>query len=327
MLQSHRQISCQCQKGTTVTADAARGVLANDRDADVHDVLHVSAINGVSANVGHAVIGAYGTLALNADGSFSYTADKNLGSASSTGAVDKFNYTIDDGHGGTATSQLSVNILPAQASSPQHAPPAHTLADLINQAEQEITNQESTSDFLNPSHLTDNFHLVADIANAVAAQFGTPQSHYVIGTTEGDVTDGFINVKSELSVAKDYPFLDQCVALVQALDKNVGGTTTWHPSTQVDANGRIANIAAGSPIATFTSGKYDGDHAAIFLAAGTEKGVAGFFVLDQYNLPPASSGLKLYPDGTPLDVFHYEHAELRFINVSDAAASHYYLIA
>jgi probable HAF family extracellular repeat protein/VCBS repeat-containing protein len=314
------------QKGQTIAIDATHGVLSNDTDPD-HDVLHVSAINGVATNVGHSVTGSYGTLTLAADGSYSYAANNNVGSAASTGAVDEFKYTIDDGHGGTATSELSINIDPAQASSPQHTPPTTTLADLISEGEQEITNQENTSDFSYPSHLTDNFHLVDDIANGLAAQFGTPQSHYVIGSTVGDVTDGFINVKSELSIQKDYPFLDQCVALVQALDKNVGGTTGWHPSTQVDANGQIANIAAGSPIATFTGSNYDGDHAALFLGAGAEKGVAGFFVLDQYNHPPASTGLTLYPDGTHLDVSYYEHAELRFISTADAAATHYFLLA
>lgn len=316
------------QKGSTITIDASHGVLANDTDTDIHDILHVSAVNGLDFNIGQPVHGNFGTLTLNANGSYSYTANQNLGSAANTGAVDTFTYTVNGGHtGDDATTELSITISPAKAASPQHAPPTSTLAELVNEAKQEITHQENTSGFLNPSHLTDNFHLVADIANAVAAQFGTPQSHYVIDTTAGDVTHGFINVKSELSVPKDYPFLDQCVALVQALDKNVGGTTTWHPSTQVDVNGQIANLAAGSPIATFTNGRYDGDHAAIFLGSGVEKGVAGFFVLDQYNLPPASSGQILSPDGTPLDVFHYEPAEIRFIDVLGVAATHYFLIA
>jgi ELWxxDGT repeat protein/VCBS repeat-containing protein len=97
------------QKGATVTTDAAHGLLANDSDLD-HDVLHVSAINGISTNVGHAVTGAYGTLTVNADGSYSYTANKALGSAAAHGAVDHFSYTVSDGHGGTASSTLSVTV-------------------------------------------------------------------------------------------------------------------------------------------------------------------------------------------------------------------------
>ncbi|SDJ84947.1 hypothetical protein SAMN05216338_106917 [Bradyrhizobium sp. Rc2d] len=43
-------------KGKVVTADAAHGVLANDTDPD-NDSLHVTAVNGVAANVGHALAG------------------------------------------------------------------------------------------------------------------------------------------------------------------------------------------------------------------------------------------------------------------------------
>ena len=55
-------------KGEVVMADAAHGVLANDIDADQY-ILHVSAVGGAAANVGHALAGAFGALTLNADGS------------------------------------------------------------------------------------------------------------------------------------------------------------------------------------------------------------------------------------------------------------------
>jgi VCBS repeat-containing protein len=58
----------------TVT-DVAPGVLENDDDVD-GGTLSVTAVNGNGGNVGNAVVGTYGTLTLNADGSYSYTADQ-----------------------------------------------------------------------------------------------------------------------------------------------------------------------------------------------------------------------------------------------------------
>jgi Bacterial Ig-like domain len=60
------------QENHSVTANAAQGVLANDIDPIAGDSLKVSAVNGQMASVGHPVAGAYGTLKLNADGSYSY---------------------------------------------------------------------------------------------------------------------------------------------------------------------------------------------------------------------------------------------------------------
>ena len=86
-------------KGATLSVAASTGVLANDADPDVHDQGHsvVSAVNGSAASVGHAVQGTYGSLTLNADGSYVY-------------AANTFNYTVSDLHDGTGTSNLSIVV-------------------------------------------------------------------------------------------------------------------------------------------------------------------------------------------------------------------------
>src|SRR5439155_14987304 len=94
-------------KGSTLSMGASAGVLANDTDPDVHDHLVVTAVNGSAANVGHVVKGTYGSLALNDDGSYAYTANKGA-LPSQIVAQDTFNYTVSDGHGGTQTSTLSI---------------------------------------------------------------------------------------------------------------------------------------------------------------------------------------------------------------------------
>ena len=94
----------------TGTADAAHGVLANDADPIPGDTLSVSAVNGNAANVGHAFAGSYGTLTLNADGSYSYSANHGGLPLPAGVGIDTFSYTAIDGDGSTVTSTLTVVV-------------------------------------------------------------------------------------------------------------------------------------------------------------------------------------------------------------------------
>ena len=98
-------------KKSTLSVSAVNGLLSNDTDPDVHDQgdLFVGAVSGSAANVGHAVAGTYGSVVINADGSYIYTADKG-GLPAKIVAQDTFTYTVADGHGGTDTSTLSVIV-------------------------------------------------------------------------------------------------------------------------------------------------------------------------------------------------------------------------
>jgi VCBS repeat-containing protein len=69
------------------------------------------AVDGLASDVGHAVVGSYGTLTLNADGSYSYVADHSI--PSNTIAQDIFTYTATDGDGGSATSTLTITVTQA----------------------------------------------------------------------------------------------------------------------------------------------------------------------------------------------------------------------
>ena len=91
-------------------------VLANDTDPDVGDTLSVSAVSGIGAGaVGSATAGHYGSLVLDADGSYSYTVDNSLGAVQSlrTAAdtlTDTFNYTVRDAAGLTSSTTLTVTL-------------------------------------------------------------------------------------------------------------------------------------------------------------------------------------------------------------------------
>ena len=56
-----------------ISISAGSGVLSNDTDADSNATLSVSGING--GTVGQAITGTYGTLTLDSDGSYVYTAN------------------------------------------------------------------------------------------------------------------------------------------------------------------------------------------------------------------------------------------------------------
>uniref|UniRef100_A0A973WJL6 M10 family metallopeptidase C-terminal domain-containing protein n=1 Tax=Bradyrhizobium quebecense TaxID=2748629 RepID=A0A973WJL6_9BRAD len=98
-------------KKSTLSVDASHGVLSNDTDPDIHDQGHsvVSAVDGAAGNVGHTIAGTYGSLTLNADGSYVYVANKG-GLPSQIVAQDTFAYTIADPHGATASSTLSIVV-------------------------------------------------------------------------------------------------------------------------------------------------------------------------------------------------------------------------
>ena len=94
----------------TVTANAAAGVLANDTDVDSGDTKVVSAIAG--GTVGSALTGTYGALTLNADGSYSYTANTAAAQSMAAGQTvsDSFDYTVGDTAGATSTATLSFTV-------------------------------------------------------------------------------------------------------------------------------------------------------------------------------------------------------------------------
>ena len=88
----------------------AGNALANDSDPDAADTLTVSAITG--GTLGAPLAGTYGSLTLNADGSYSFTPNATTALALAAGATatDTFTYTISDGHGGTSSASITITL-------------------------------------------------------------------------------------------------------------------------------------------------------------------------------------------------------------------------
>ncbi|MGE0286722.1 MAG: beta strand repeat-containing protein [Bradyrhizobium sp.] len=101
-------------------AIATGNVLANDTDVDLtdtHAIISVAAgtvSNAVTGSAATQIVGMYGTLTITADGSWTYTLDNDDPdtNALQQGAQvsDVFSYTQSDGHGGTSTATLTINI-------------------------------------------------------------------------------------------------------------------------------------------------------------------------------------------------------------------------
>ncbi|MEQ1956581.1 DUF4082 domain-containing protein [Mesorhizobium yinganensis] len=91
-------------------------VLTNDTDPDVGDTETVTAVRFGSTNgtLGTALAGTYGSLVLNANGSFAYTVNDNAAAVqalrSSDAVSDVFTYTMRDTAGVTATTTLTINL-------------------------------------------------------------------------------------------------------------------------------------------------------------------------------------------------------------------------
>ena len=87
-------------------------VLTNDSDRD-GDTLTVSQVDGSAGNVGNSVAGTYGHLTLNANGTYTYSADITSAiDSAATGShlTDTFTYQASDGHGGFATQTITVTV-------------------------------------------------------------------------------------------------------------------------------------------------------------------------------------------------------------------------
>jgi VCBS repeat-containing protein len=101
--------SVSIDESLSVEGTALSGVLANDLSGD-GGPLQVTAVDSDADKVGVPLAGAYGTLVLNQDGSFSYTADRAFLLTEGQSATDRFTYRIADEHGATSSATLTFTI-------------------------------------------------------------------------------------------------------------------------------------------------------------------------------------------------------------------------
>ena len=93
--------------GNVVTA----GALDLNTGGDASAVATVTEVNGSAANVGTDVAGTYGTLILNADGSYAYTANSALDALQvGDNPTDQFTFTATDNQSRSVTTTLTFDV-------------------------------------------------------------------------------------------------------------------------------------------------------------------------------------------------------------------------
>ncbi|MFN9539525.1 MAG: cadherin domain-containing protein [Planctomycetota bacterium] len=105
---------------STAGTNPAGNVLTNDTDVDTGDTKTVSGVaagvvGSASTNVGANVTGAYGTINIAADGSYTYTVDNSNAAVQAlrtpaNSLTDTFTYTMRDAAGLTSTAQITITI-------------------------------------------------------------------------------------------------------------------------------------------------------------------------------------------------------------------------
>ena len=103
---------------TTLTASG--NIIADHvTDADISDSHTISAVNGDDAKVGTSVDGTYGSITVNADGTYTYTLNNGT-NGDGGNSVQKlaegehydevFSVTVSDGHGGETTQNITITV-------------------------------------------------------------------------------------------------------------------------------------------------------------------------------------------------------------------------
>jgi VCBS repeat-containing protein len=97
----------------TAGVNPSGNVLANDTDVDADDTKTVTAISGGTLGVARA--GSYGSIVLNADGTYTYTVDNSNATVqalrtSAQTLTDSFSYTMRDAAGVTSSANITVTV-------------------------------------------------------------------------------------------------------------------------------------------------------------------------------------------------------------------------
>jgi VCBS repeat-containing protein len=212
----------------TAGANATGNVLANDTDVDGGDTKTVSAVTGGA--VGGGAIGLYGTLTLNANGSYTYVVNDANSAVqalltSDDTLTDSFTYTVSDTVGLTASRTLTITILGAN-----DAPVA--VADTATAVEAGGTNNgtagvDPTGDVL---------------ANDTDVDSGDTKT--VVAITGGTVGQALAGAYGALTLNADGSYsyvVDNSNATVQALHSSTDTLTDSFTYTVRDAAGLMSS--------------------------------------------------------------------------------------
>jgi VCBS repeat-containing protein len=250
-------------EGALLSVNAASGVLANDTaGADGASIQGVRAAGAdtttpVTGGVGGSIAGLYGTLILNADGSYTYQSTANAISGAET---DVFVYTLVDGDGDLSTTTLTINLADANLVAPADSDVTVNEAALdLNQDGSDLAAGTVTGSLPGSTAETD----ASNQLNATGG-FGT-LTYALVGSATG--TYGTIQINSDGSYI--YTLTDNHLnATADDGAQPINGLESFTYSV-TDANGNTTTGSITVTIVDDVPSAVAPDHAVVTNAAGS----------------------------------------------------------
>jgi VCBS repeat-containing protein len=249
---------------------ATGNALVNDSDIDNGDVLSVASA-GVEA-------GAYGTLDLAADGSYSYTVDEALIAGLSLGqtVVDTFDYTVQDSHGATAASTIEITITGSNEGPVAEADSASALEDGPAVSGNVLANDSDvdTGDVLTVTSTGEQIGEIGSLALAATGDYtytldnaSTAVQSLAAGQT---ATDSFTYVVRDIQGATATSTVEVTVTGVNdgpVAEADTAAATEDGPAATGNVLANDSDIDTGDVVTVTTTGEQSGDLGSLELAA------------------------------------------------------------
>jgi uncharacterized repeat protein (TIGR01451 family) len=233
---------------TAITLD----VLANDSDGD-GDELMVTVVSQP----------ANGTVNINPDGTLTYTPDANYNRNDSAGGADSFNYTIEDGFGGTATATVAVTVIPVNDTPAAVDDEKTTNEDMAVLVDLLQNDSDVDGDVLTITAVTSpSLGNIVDNGDGTltytpfANIFGTDTFSYTVsdgngGTDVAQVTVEIVAANDAPEAADDTAVVDEDASVTVAVlanDSDIDGDTVFLVAVNTPAHG----TAVANPDGTLT---------------------------------------------------------------------------
>jgi VCBS repeat-containing protein len=230
------------EDGTTTSKTAAGGLLSNDLDGD-NDPLSVSQI-GATIDQNIDIIGQYGTLNWETDGSYIYTINNSNSAvqelSSSTSLTDQFTYTVSDGQSGSDDSTLSITIIGTNDA------PILTVTNIAATEDgAAITNTATTSD-IDSSNITYSVNSMGAGNGTASIDYNTGVYIYDPGSDFQNLTSGETSQVSFNVVASDGNLTDtESVTVIVTGVNDSPNIATNNKITVLDGNNNSVTITSG----------------------------------------------------------------------------------
>jgi VCBS repeat-containing protein len=304
-------------------ATTTGNVLANDTDVDITDTHHVvgvvsGTVSGLlSDDVGTSVTGTYGSLVLNDDGTWTYTLDNSNPATDALvegqHASDVFSYTESDGHGGTSTTTLTIDVAGTNDAPIVDAGKGGTVAD---------TDADDSFDSLT-GHLSGHDVDTGETATLTYAALDTSDhavnsavtGHYGSLTVNGDGTYSYVPDASIINALSEGAYVDTFTVQTSDVHGTTGTATLSFNVMGANDTPTLADANAGTLTDTAIDDEFN-DLTGQLAGADRDTGETGsltYAVVDPSNHLTSSSVTGFYGSLTVNDDGTYTY-------VPDAAA-------